>query len=239
VEPGFQSLGRFLLEREEWNLSRNPAVGNEEPPPGGRQELQSSLIDDSRLTIDEAQLTQLFNTFILLPASQSFLLIHQQAAHERIIYDRLQKAFDGKPVATQQTLFPVTIELTPPDAVVLTEILPDLQQFGYGIEPFGKNAFVIQGTPADILPGNEKYVLEKLLEQYKHFNSELKFSKREILLRSVAWQQAIKPGTPLTEKEMQRLAADLFSCAIPNATPSGRPTYMEFKKDNLEKMFGR
>ena len=106
-----------------------------------------------------------FNTYILLPASQSFLLIHQQAAHERIIYERLQKALEGKPVATQQTLFPVTIELTPPDAVVLMELLPDLQQFGYAIEPFGKNAFVVQGTPADVLAGNEKYVLEKLLEQ--------------------------------------------------------------------------
>ena len=119
------------------------------------------------------------------------------------------------------------------------ELLPDLQQFGYAIESFGKNAFVVQGTPADVLAGNEKYVLEKLLEQYKHFSSELKFSKREILLRSVAWQQAIKPGTQLSEKEMQSFSADLFSCEVPNATPSGRPTYMEFKKDNLEKMFSR
>src|SRR5215212_1655491 len=101
--------------------------------------------------------------YILLPAAQSFLLIHQQAAHERIIYERLQKAVDGKPVATQQTLFPITIELAAPDAVLLMELLTDLQQFGYAIEPFGKNSFIIQGTPADVLAGNEKYVLDKLL----------------------------------------------------------------------------
>jgi DNA mismatch repair protein MutL len=174
-----------------------------------------------------------------MPAADSFLLIHQQAAHERIIYERLQTANDGKSIATQQSLFPVTVELASADAVLVTELLPDLQLFGYAIEPFGKNAFVIQGTPADLLSGNEKNVLEQLLEQYKHFNNELKISKREILLRTIAWQQAVKAGISLTEKEMQNLAEELFACDQPNATPTGRPTYMEFKKENLEKMFGR
>jgi DNA mismatch repair protein MutL len=224
VDTGFQSLGRYLLEREK-------------PLPQFPSPAPDSLY--SPLFIQETKLTQVFNSYILLPADQSFLLIHQQAAHERIIYERLQKALDGKAVATQQSLFPTTIELTPPDVVLLIELLPDLQQFGYAIEPFGKNSFVIQGTPADVLAGNEKYVLEKLLEQYKHFSGELKFSKREILLRSVAWQQSVKAGTSLSEKEMQSLVEELFICEQPNATPSGKPTYMEFKKDNLEKMFGR
>jgi DNA mismatch repair protein MutL len=226
TEAGFQSLGRFLLEREE------------EPAPYSPIETPETL-QHSALFIHETKLTQLFNSYILLPAAQYFLLIHQQAAHERIIYERLQKALDGKAVATQQSLFPTTLELVPSDVVLLMELLPDLQQFGYAIEPFGKNAFVIQGTPADVLAGNEKYVLEKLLEQYKHFTSELKFSKREILLRSLAWQQSVKAGTQLGEREMQTLVEELFTCEQPNATPSGKPTYMEFKKDNLEKMFGR
>ena len=86
---------------------------------------------------------------------------------------------------------------------------------------------------------DEKTALERILEQYKHFNSDLKLSKREMLMRSIAWQQAIKPGTSLSEKEMHNLARDLFACQTPNVTPSGRPTYLEFKKDQLEKMFGR
>jgi DNA mismatch repair protein MutL len=226
TESGFQSLGRFLLEREEEPVPYSPIETPE-------------VLQPSALFIHETKLTQLFNSYILLPAAQYFLLIHQQAAHERIIYERLQKALDGKAVATQQSLFPTTLELAPSDVVLLLELLPDLQQFGYAIEPFGKNAFVIQGTPADVLAGNEKYVLEKLLEQYKHFTSELKFSKREILLRSLAWQQSVKAGTQLGEREMQTLVEELFTCEQPNATPSGKPTYMEFKKDNLEKMFGR
>jgi DNA mismatch repair protein MutL len=142
-------------------------------------------------------------------------------------------------VATQRSLFPVTIELTPADAVLLTELLPELLNMGYTIEPFGKNAFVIQGTPADVQSGNERIVLEKILDQYKHFNTDLKLSKREMLLRTVATQQAIKPGVGLGEKEMRNLVQDLFACAQPNATPSGRPVYLEFKKEQLEKMFGR
>ena len=115
----------------------------------------------------------------------------------------------------------------------------DLQQLGYMIEPFGKNAFVIQGTPADVSQGNEKNSIDSLLEQYKHFSSELKFSKREKLVRSLAWQQAVKSGTSLTEKEMRGLVHDLFSCAQFNISPDGNPTYLEFKKEQLEKMFVR
>ena len=181
--------------------------------------------------------TQLFNTYILLPTAEKFYLIHQQAAHERIIYERLESATLGRPVATQKSLFPVSVELTPSDAVLLTELLPDLQKVGYTIEPFGRSAFVIQGTPADTVSGNEKTVLENILEHYKHFSSELKLPRREMLLRTVAWQQAVKPGTSLTAGEMVQLTEDLFSCRQPNATPSGRPTYHEFTKEQLRKMF--
>ena len=165
--------------------------------------------------------------------------MHQQSAHERVIYDQLSSALQGKPVATQKSLFPATVELAQGDAVLLNELLPDLQQLGYSIEPFGRTTFVIQGTPADVSPGNEKTILEKMLEQYKHFNSELKITKREMLLRTVAWQQSVKSGVVLNEKEMQGLISDLFTCRQSNISPSGRPTYLEFKKDQLEKMFIR
>jgi len=198
-----------------------------------------TVIDHSPLTLQEGAFTQIFHTYVLVPTAHSFLLVHQQLAHERIIYERLTNALMGKPVATQRSLFPATIELTPADAVLLSELLPDLQQMGYTIEPFGKNAFVIQGTPADFETGNEKMILEKILEQHKHFSGELKISKREMLLRTVAWQQAIKTGVCLSEKEMQHLINDLFQCQQPNTSPTGKPTYLEFKKDQLEKMFDR
>lgn len=193
---------------------------------------------DARLTsYEDVELTQLLNTYVLYPSPNGFLLIHQQAAHERIIYERLQEASKGKAVATQRSMFPFSLELSPADAAIINELMPDLQQLGYTIEPFGKNSFVIQGTPADVEQGYEKQVIDSLLEQYKHFSNEMKFSKREKLIRSLAWQQAIKPGRSLTKKEMSALVEDLFKCTTPNITPNGRPTYLEFKKDQLEKMF--
>ena len=100
-------------------------------------------------------------------------------------------------------------------------------------------SFVLQGTPAGIDGGNEHTGIEKLLEQFKHFSNDLKFPRREKLLRSMSLQQSIKAGTALSLKEMQALVTDLFACRIPNSTPNGKPTYMSFKKDELDKMFGR
>lgn len=192
----------------------------------------------SHLTTD-AELTQLLNTYITLPSANGFLLIHQQAAHERVLYEQLKAANKDKPVATQRRMFPVTLELTPADTALMSEISEDLQYLGYTIEPFGKNAFVIQGTPADVEPGNEKHIIDILLEQYKHFSPEVKFSKREKLVRSLARQQSIKTGIRLTEREMRQLINNLFACEQPNITPDGNPTYLEFKQEQLEKMFGR
>lgn len=184
--------------------------------------------------------SQLLNTYIITTsAGNDLLLIHQQSAHERILYEALAKASKDAPVATQRSLFPATLELTPADTAIMQEIIPDLHDLGYVIEPFGKNAFVIQGIPADVPAGNEKYVIDILLEQYKHFSPDVSFSKREKLIRSLARQQAIKTGTALSDKEMKHLIEALFQCKQPNISPEGNPTYLEFKNEQLEKMFGR
>src|SRR6185436_16616643 len=118
-------------------------------------------------------------------------------------------------------------------AVLLSELIPDLQQLGYQLEPFGNNTFVIQGTPADVEQGNERIAIEKMLEQYKHFSNDLKFSKREKLLRSLALQQSVKAGTSLADEAMRSLLEELFDCDVPNTTPNGKPTWLEFKKEEL------
>jgi DNA mismatch repair protein MutL len=181
----------------------------------------------------------LLNTYIITPTNRSFILVHQQAAHERILYERLTAAAAGKPIPSQKSLFPATLTLSAADAILLTELLSELQPLGYAIEPFGKDSFIIQGTPADIGQGDERSALETLLEQYKHFNSEIRFSRREKLIRTMARQQAVKAGIMLNEKEMRTLVDDLFACDQFNITPAGDPTFIEFKKDYVEKLFGR
>lgn len=184
-------------------------------------------------------LFQLHNTYIIVPNDEGYLLVHQQLAHERILYEQYSHAVAGKPIATQQSLFPASVELSAADSVLLEELIPDLKNLGYQIEPFGKNSFVVQGTPADVDAGNEKAVIEQFLEQYKHFSSDLSFSKREKLLRALAWQHAIKDGVSLSDKEMQAIIHDLFLCEKANVSPNGRPTYLSFKKNDLDKMFGK
>lgn len=176
-------------------------------------------------------------TYIIAATNRGFVLLHQQLAHERVLYERLSAASSSKPVPYQRSLFPATLHLPAQDAVLLGSLLDELLHLGYLVEPFGTNTFVIQGTPADLTAGNEAGVIENLLEQYKHFTSEVKFSRREKVIRALASQQAVKPGAELSSTEMSELVKDLFNCNIPGTTANGTPTYIEFKKEYLEQLF--
>jgi DNA mismatch repair protein MutL len=229
-EPDGAGGGRSVAGGGRAAGNGNPAT-NEEP--------WATQAPAKIMPIENASLQQLLNTYIVTPTNRSFILVHQQAAHERILYERYKTAAAGTRIPAQKSLFPTTLTLSAPDAILLSELLPDLQLLGYNIEPFGKDSFIVQGTPGDMVQGNEKGVIESLLEQYKHFTSEIRFSQREKLIRTMARQQAIRPGTALSEKEMRTLVDDLFACAQHNITPGGDPTYIEFKKDYVERLFGR
>ncbi len=185
---------------------------------------------------EEATLLQINNTYILAPAHTGFILIHQQLAHERVLYEKYHKA-SVQPHATQKSLFPVVLELSVADAILLEEIIEDLAIIGYEIEPFGQNSFIIQGIPADVISGNEKNAIELLLEQFKHFSGDIKFSKREKLIRCMARQSAIKAGQSLGQKEMHTLIESLLACDTPNTTATGAPTYIDFKEAYLDGLF--
>jgi DNA mismatch repair protein MutL len=203
------------------------------------QSLYARFTGEPLFRDQELKLTQLQNTYIICETSGGFLLIHQQAAHERVLYEKFMLALNGKPLATQPGLFPVTLTLSTPDAFIMQELLPGLQSLGYAIEPFGKDSFIIQGVPAGHAEGNEKKVIENLLEHCKHSGSEKIDSLQEKMIRSLAWQQATKAGAVLSEPEMRSLVESLFRCMQPNTSPNGKPVFVEFKKDYLEKVFGR
>ena len=190
------------------------------------------------LVNDHTTLLQLHNSFIVVPTTRGFILVNQQLAHERILYERFTASLQGKQIASQKSLFPITLSLSPSDAVLLRDLLTDLTELGYMIEPLGEDVYTIQGTPADVQHGNDSNIIEKVLEQYKHFSSELKFSNREKIIRSLAWQHAVKNGTSFSQKEMKSLVEELFTCTQPNSTAGGNPTYIEFRRDYLDKLFG-
>ncbi|CAN5295431.1 DNA mismatch repair endonuclease MutL [soil metagenome] len=226
----------FFVDRE---LSVNDNLENKIPVTVDGQ-LSTDQPDSTKWKPDtNATALQLHNTYIMVPALSGFLLIHQQLAHERILYEQYSTAIHGKKIAVQQSLFPVTIEPGAQDAALLHELLPDLLSLGYMVTAVANNSFIIQGTPADILQGNEKYALELLLKQFKHFHTAIKLSRREKLVRCLARPQCIKAGQQLGQKEMSTLTEALFSCITPNITASGVPTYIEFKQDYIERLFGR
>jgi DNA mismatch repair protein MutL len=199
-----------------------------------------SLNDENKFQLlEDAPLIQLQATYIVAPTQQGFLLVHQQWAHQRVLYEKFMRALSGKPIAIQQSLFPVSIQFSTQDALIIQSLLLDLKLLGYWIERAGNNSFVLQGTPAELDQGNEKMAIEKLLEQYKHFNTELSYSAQEKLARAMAAQQCIKPGTFLTLPAMQALVEQLLACASPNLTVFGAATYVAFNKNYLEKLFSK
>lgn len=182
---------------------------------------------------------QIHNTYIIAANNNGYILVHQQHAHERVLYEKYTTQSHSKQPSTQKSLFPVTLSLATADAILLEDLLPEILAIGYQIELFGNNTFIIQGIPSDITAGNEKHSIELLLEQFKHFSSEIKYSKREKIVRCLSRQHAIKAGTNLTQKEMQVLLESLFMCSTPNITPTGHPTYIEYKENYLTSLFGK
>lgn len=193
----------------------------------------------NNVLIPEAVMLQVQLTYILAPFQKGYILVHQQHAHERIIYEKLAAASAGHPVNTRQSLFPITIECSAPEAALMQDLLPHLEYLGYKIEPFGGNSFVIQGTPADIPAGNEKHSIELLLEQYKHFSTDLHFEPREKLLRCLARQQAVKAGQKLSQTEMRQLIEELFASTAPGISPSGLPAFVVYDEEQLMSLFGK
>jgi DNA mismatch repair protein MutL len=180
---------------------------------------------------------QLHNKYILSHIKTGFMVIDQQGAHERILYERILDSFEKNKIASQQELFPKTIELNTSDFELVKELSSEIQGLGFDISEFGKNTFVIQGIPADTAAFDSVALLEGLIENYKQNLLELKSDKRENLARSMARNMAIKSGKILSQEEMNNLIDELFACKMPYSTPNGKPTMTTFSTEELDKRF--
>ncbi len=180
---------------------------------------------------------QIHGIYIVSQIKSGFLLIDQQAAHERILYEQYLKILNEQASSTQNRLFPSTISLAPAEAAMLNDILEEVNRLGFDIQEFGGNSFLIHGVPSELSENiNESKLVESLLEQYKN-NLDLKLNVRENIARSMAKSAAIKRGQLLTPPEMQSLIDRLFACELPYKSPSGRNCFITFELDELEKRF--
>lgn len=184
-------------------------------------------------------LWQLHDAYVLTQIRSGLVIVDQQAAHERILFEKAKHSLSDGFGLTQQLLFPKTLDFSPGDYTLLEELMPDLRSLGFDIEQFGGRSVVLRGVPADIRAGSEQQILDAVLDQYKTFESINNFSGRENLARSIARKSAVQPGTRLSHKEMRALIDQLFLCKMPYSSPDGRPTIVKLSIDELRERFGQ
>ena len=185
----------------------------------------------------ERQLFQIHHRFILSQIKSGFMLISQQAAHERILYERFLAQLENHSGVSQQSLFPQSVTLQGNDFELLKELLPDIRALGFDIREFGKNTVVVEGIPADLSNVSEDALLEHLLEGFKNNQAILKLDKRDNLARALARNAAIKSGTRLSLEEMNLLIDQLFACQMPNLALNGKPIITTFTLNELAERF--
>ena len=197
-------------------------------------------LDDANQSFskDIKPLFQIHSTYIVSHIKSGYILVDQQAAHERILYERYLDMLNEKEAVTQKELFPRNITLNPADAEILKGLLPQINLLGFDIQEFGKDAFVIHGVPADLKSAqDEQKIIEQLLEQYKS-NRDLDLNIFENIARSMSRSSAIKKGQSLTQEEMRELVDQLFACAMPFTSPMGKKCFVTFELEELAKKFG-
>ncbi|MFT6815829.1 MAG: DNA mismatch repair protein MutL [Sphingobacteriales bacterium] len=182
---------------------------------------------------------QLHGKYILSQIKSGFMLIEQQAAHERILFEHYLEKFTSQRSAIQQCLFPEQVQFTPSEYTVVQELLEDLTHVGFDIAEFGNNTVVVQGVPVELEQMSPKDVILSLIQEYSEHAKDLKLNKQESLARSLAKKSAVKPGQKLELDEMRLLIDQLFACEMPYAALNGKPTLITLSLDELAKRFNK
>ena len=166
------------------------------------------------------------------------MLIHILRAQERIWYERLLSEWNSQETPSQQVLFPISYELSPQDAILLTEVLADLARIGFDIAPFGQNTFVVQGIPSGLPAGEEKNVLDEVVDHLKHESPDAVSKRTEQLLTHLARRLSRNKHAIIQPEGQQALIDELFACSQPEYTPDGKKVFVMIKKEDLENMLG-
>lgn len=207
------------------------------PSPEFRPQTDEDLYTQSSGRFTGKKVLQLKQKYILTPVKSGLMIIDQKRAHERILFERFMEVMKSESVASQQQLFPQTIELNPADTGVLKNILPDLLSLGFDIREFGKNTFVINGTPGLLDVASPEVIVEKLLEEYKNSPVDARLKAKEQVAVSLAKASAIEYGTELKPEEIDHLIDNLFACSTPNFSPDGKKIVTIIPTEDIEKSF--
>jgi DNA mismatch repair protein MutL len=235
------SLNRSNLENwekifdDEKSITRTPRPLN---PPHQTLRFESSL-NQSEDVQEEKVCFQLHSKYIVKQVKSGMMIVDQQAAHERILFEKFILQLKNRSAQSQQSLFPQTITFNAADFALVMEMQQEIEALGFRVEVFGKNTILVSGVPGNISSRNERELFEGLIEQFKINQAELSIPLGENLSRALAKRASIKTGQVLVREEMKALIDQLFVCTSPNYSPDGRPTFFIFDMSKIESYFNR
>ncbi len=210
-------------------------------------DLKNNTAEENVKTVQSLQLSeekenifsviQLNNTYIITTLRSGLVIIDQQRAHERILYEQFLNQNTQHKNSCQQLMFPETIELSSIDSTLLKSVLTELNISGFDIAEFGNNTFVINGLPTEMEPSDAKFFIENLLDDIKMNAVENKNFLLEKIAHSASKVLSVKKGKTMHNLEMKNLLDNLFACEQPNYTPSGKIIYINLSNDEIAKKF--
>ena len=185
-------------------------------------------------------LGQVRGTYLVCHSKDSLVVIDQHAAHERIAYKQLRDGFDSSAPATQQLLFPETVELAPAEAKALESHLEELARTGLYIEPFGGGTFLVTELPAVMAGRSGKAMVEDIADELaaRERSKSLDDEVDRVLMR-MACHSAVRAGERLDDREVRELLAKMDSIDFAVTCPHGRPVYTTIELSEIEKRMGR
>jgi DNA mismatch repair protein MutL len=207
------------------------------------QNIEVEMDNVSKELFDEYQDDSTYKTFqvqskyIASAIKSGMVLIDQNAAHQRILYeDYLAKVtLDG--LGHQQLLFPLKVSINKNDSAIVKQIQQDLHSAGFHISKILDDALVLDSIPSTISEKEVIGILESLIDNFKNEVPESSFSQIDMITKSLAKSLAIKPGTTLTNREQESILNQLFSCKEPNYSPFGKKTFITMSLKDVEERF--
>lgn len=179
---------------------------------------------------------QVHDSFIIAPIKSGLIVIEQQAAHERILYEQYLRQLVNHKVVAQKSLFPETVQIDPKNAKILDTLLEQLQFIGFGIEKIGMSSYLINSVPSEGFSGEATDFIESFIHTYAS-NTEIQISIKENIARSLAVHSSIKKGKKLSDDEIVALIDQLFACEMPYKSPSGHKCFITFGFNELMNRF--
>jgi DNA mismatch repair protein MutL len=183
---------------------------------------------------------QLHETYIIAQTADGVVIVDQHAAHERLIYERMKAARAGRGITRQMLLVPEVVEMDTVDADRLGAAAPELEALGLVIEAFGPGAILVREVPGELAGGNIRALVHDVIDALAADGDATKLAgKLDHVLATMACHHSVRAGRRLRPEEMDALLRDMEATPFSGQCNHGRPTYVELKLSDIERLFGR